>query len=53
LLRKDRAVGILFSLLITDLRKDGAVHKALVKMPQVTLSNSLVHKLKDIAVLNS
>lgn len=46
MLRKDRAVGILFSLLTNDLRKDVAVHRALVKMVHVTLSKSLVHKLK-------
>lgn len=44
LLRKDLAVGAPFSLLISGLRKDGAVHRALVKMPHVTLSKLLVHK---------
>lgn len=46
LVRKDRAVGILFSLLISDLKKDGAVHRALVKTLRVTLSKSLVHEPK-------
>lgn len=46
LVRKDRAVGILFSLLISDLKKDGAAHRALVKMLRVTLSKSLVHEPK-------
>lgn len=54
LLRKDLAVGPLFSLLISGLRKDGAVHRALLKMPHVTfkqVTSTQIHK--DIAVLNS
>lgn len=46
LVRKDRAVGILFSLLISDLKKDSAAHRALLKMLHVTLSKSLVHEPK-------
>lgn len=53
-LGKDQAVGILFSLLISDLRKDGAVHRALVKMSHVTLKQVISTQTHaDIAVLNS